>query len=339
MPITVISGGQFGSEGKGKVSHYWSSKKSAAAVVRVGGPNSGHTVVENGRTYKLQILPTGAILDDTDVILPAGSYIPLDLLFKEMAITCLSPDRLYIHPNAMIVTESLENQEKSNSALDDIGSTKSGTGAAVIARIERERPLLSRDVPELKNFVCDTSALLRSYLNRGARIVIEGTQGFGLSLYHSPYYPYATSRDTTAAGTLSEVGLSPMDVDEVVLVLRAFPIRVAGVSGPLPKEISWEEVSRIAGNSRSISEFTTVTKKLRRVANFDSHIPNLAIAANRPTHVVMNHVDYFDENCYETDVLTPRALRNLNIIAQELAAPISHIGLGPTSVIESVKGE
>ena len=92
------------------------------------------------------------------------------------------------------------------------------------------------------------SVLLRQHLDAGERLVLEGTQGFGLSLVHSSYYPFVTSRDTTAAAFVSEAGFSPLDVDEIVLVIRAFPIRVGGNSGPLPNEIDWHTLSTESGS-------------------------------------------------------------------------------------------
>ena len=48
VPVTIVVGGQFGSEGKGKVAHWLSREQDATYAIRVGGPNSGHTAVENG---------------------------------------------------------------------------------------------------------------------------------------------------------------------------------------------------------------------------------------------------------------------------------------------------
>ena len=101
---------------------------------------------------------------------------------------------------------------------------------------------------------------LRAALNRKERVIIEGTQGFGLSVLHSPYYPKATSRDTTAAGFVSEAGLSPLDVDDIVLVIRAFPIRVPGNSGPSPGRDRLADLGREAGWERfPLTERTSVT--------------------------------------------------------------------------------
>src|SRR5260370_1473368 len=87
-------------------------------------------------------------------------------------------------------------------------------------------------------------------LSEGKRILIEGTQGTGLSLYHGDY-PYVTSRDTTVAGCLSEAGIAPTSVRRVIMVCRAYPIRVQnpknGTSGPLSQEIDWRVVSKRSG--------------------------------------------------------------------------------------------
>jgi adenylosuccinate synthase len=53
MPVTVVVGGQFGSEGKGKVAHFFARSQNASVAVRVGGSNSGHTVVDRSGNWAL----------------------------------------------------------------------------------------------------------------------------------------------------------------------------------------------------------------------------------------------------------------------------------------------
>src|SRR5208282_6903623 len=96
------------------------------------------------------------------------------------------------------------------------------------------------------------------------------------------YWPKATSRDTTAAGFVAEAGLSPRDVDDIVMVIRCHPIRVAGDSGPLPNETSWEKIMLDAGLPEGRREYTTVTRRVRRVGMFDAALVRRAINANRP---------------------------------------------------------
>ena len=297
MGITIIVGGQYGSEGKGKVAHWYANKISADAVIRVGGINSGHTVVDPyGKVNIFRILPTSAIDNTRKCVLPAGSYIDVDLLFKEIAQSKISYENILIDPKAVIITNNHIRSEKKGSLETAIGSTTSGTGAAVSMRVNRSPDLIfAKDIPALSKFICDTTTYLRKELNDGKEIVIEGTQGFGLSNIHTPYYPYATSRDTTAAGFLSETGLSPLDVTNIIMVIRAFPIRVAGNSGPLSEEITWDDITTCSNSSSPIREYTSVTKHLRRVARFNPQIVKKAIEVNKPSIIVLNHLDYIGE--------------------------------------------
>jgi adenylosuccinate synthase len=168
----------------------------------------------------------------------------------------------------------------------------------------------------------------------GVRVIVEGTQGFGLSVLHTPHYPYATSRDCSAAGALAEAGLSPRDVDEVVLVLRTFPIRVGGNSGPLPHEIDWETVATESGSAGPLAEYTSVTGRLRKVARFDPTIVKRAIEVNNPSLIVMNHIDYVDAECSRLGTLTERARGFVHDTSAALGVPIDLVGVGPTAIVD-----
>ncbi|MBO3461662.1 adenylosuccinate synthetase [Aetokthonos hydrillicola Thurmond2011] len=335
MPVTVVVGGQFGSEGKGKVAHFFARDKKATVAVRIGGCNSGHTVIsESGTPIILQQLPTAALLPNVICVLGAGSYIQPNILINEINHIGLSKDRLLIDPNAVIVTEREQLEEQKGSLGESIGSTLSGTGAAVQRRIKRNSSVcLAKHEVRLQEFVKPVVPLMRSYLDAEERIIVEGTQGFGLSLLHSSDYPYVTSRDTTAAGFIAEAGLSPLDVDEIVLVLRAFPIRVSGNSGPLPDEIDWQTVSWESGVSTPIIEYTSVTKLIRRVARFHPDVVRQAILVNRPTHIVLNHLDYVDASCYLLNHQSEKISHFVAEIESELNLSIDYLGFGPASLV------
>src|SRR5882762_7953447 len=97
MPVTVIVGGQYGSEGKGKVAHCLARDRSASVAVRTGGPNAGHTVEDvPDHPVVLRQLPTAAFLPDVICVLVPGSYIDPELLLTEISKTGLSEDRLFI---------------------------------------------------------------------------------------------------------------------------------------------------------------------------------------------------------------------------------------------------
>ncbi|TSA19013.1 MAG: hypothetical protein D4R74_00310 [Betaproteobacteria bacterium] len=336
MPVTVVVGGQFGSEGKGKVAYEIARRTKAAAAVRVGGPNSGHTVVgPDGNKVIFRQLPTAALLPNVICVLPAGSYIDKEVLFRELRMTGLDSSRLLIDPNAVVVSDLERGEEQARLLGQKIGSTLTGTGAAVSRRVNRLGDIcLAQHDPQLDSFVQPAVPAMRSILERRKRIIIEGTQGFGLSVLHSPYYPYTTSRDTTAASFVSEAGLSPVDVDDIVLVIRAFPIRVGGNSGPLPKEISWSILTEESGSKVDLTEFTSVTKRERRVARFDPEVVRQAIACNNPTTIVLNHVDYVDASCGTGMVLTKRAAKFIKDVEQAIGSRVTQVGIGPDSLID-----
>lgn len=300
MPISIVVGGQFGSEGKGKVAlEVVRRNNGPATVVRVGGPNSGHTAYDQtGSRWALRQMPAACVDRNVDVVFPAGSYLDVEVLFWEIEQLQYRLDRIFISPYANIITEQHKAWERDASLVSAIGSTGSGVGAAVMAAIAREavnfplRAFHANDHHRLEPFLQDTSGLLHAKLLDGERVVIEGSQGFGLSLLDGGYWPKATARSTTAAAALSEAGLSPRYVDDVTMVLRSFPIRVAGDSGPLAGETTWGEIARQCGRSDDLSEYTTVTHKIRRVGNFDSDIVKRALSVNAPHRIVLNHLDY-----------------------------------------------
>jgi len=334
MPIVVVVGGQFGGEGKGKVTAHLCREHGFDVAVRCGGPNSGHTVTINGKQVVLRQIPAGVVNPYTKLFLVVGCLIDLDVLLKEIDSFNLTSDRLKIDRNAVIIDSKYKEEEEKVGLRDRIGSTCSGTGIAVAKRALRVNGVkLAKDVPELKPYLTDVSReVLKAHLD-GRKIVIEGTQGFGLSVYHSPYYPYATSRDTTASGFISEVGISPLAVSDIIMVIRTFPIRVGGNSGPLPKEIDWETVQRESGYPYKIQEFTTVTKRLRRVARFDINLVKKAAEVNMPTKIALMGVDYLDyrnKGVKHYEGLTEKTKRFISWLEKEVGVGISFIGTGPS---------
>ncbi len=339
MPVTVVVGGQFGSEGKGKVAHFFAQQQHASIAVRVGGSNSGHTVLDpSGVPIVFQQLPTAAILPNIQCVICAGSYIDPKLLLNEIALVGLTPDRLLIDPNAMIISNEQILEEKNSQLRQDIGSTLSGTGAAVRRRIERTASVrLAKHDDRLRQYVRPVVSHMRSCLNKGERIIIEGTQGFGLSLLHAQDYPYVTSRDTTAAAFVSEAGLSPLDVDDIILVLRTFPIRVAGNSGFIPNEINWETISRESGSKIPIIEYTSVTRAIRRVARFNPDVVRQAVMINRPTKIILNHLDYIDASCSFSNALSEKTKYFIDEIESLINLSIDFLGFSPSSLIENIQ--
>lgn len=346
MPVSVVVGGQYGSEGKGKVAlSIVRRDPTACVVVRPGGTNSGHTgYTSNGRRIVLRQIPAAAIDGNVQVVLPAGSYIDVNLLLREIAEVGLTISQVKIDPRAHVIRKEHIDWESQSGLLNTIGSTGSGTGAAVLSRLARCSPqlphaTLASEVPELLPFLCDAALLLGDALTQGSRIVVEGTQGFGLSPIHGDAWPKSTSRDTTASAFLSEAGLSPLHVDEVVLVIRSHPIRVAGDSGPLLNETSWANIAAAAGGPRVLSEVTSVTRRLRRVGLFDAEIVRRAIAVNGASRIVLNHLDHVDWAAREC--ITPKARQFIHSVEQAIGMQVAEVGVDPVGVLrvsESANG-
>ncbi|MFQ5924276.1 MAG: adenylosuccinate synthetase, partial [Anaerolineales bacterium] len=159
MPLTVVVGGQYGSEGKGKVTSYLAVRDDVDIVVRCGGPNSGHTVDFEGRRYELRSLPAGFISRRARLLLAAGSLINPEVLLAEIKVAWTDPERVGIDRHAGIISP-LEIEEEAKLMLRDrLGSTLSGTGIAVANRALRKPEFrLAEDVPELHSFLTDVSA-------------------------------------------------------------------------------------------------------------------------------------------------------------------------------------
>lgn len=281
----------------------------------------------------LRILPTGVIENHVTAVLPAGSYINLSILNEEMKIVGLSDNRLLIDENAVIVSDDFIAAEKQEDLRKSIGSTESGTGAAVIARIERKKglKLLARDFSELKT--CDTKKILRDACTAGKKVIAEGTQGFGLSLLHAKEYPYVTSRDTSAAAILSECGLSPFDVKNIVMVIRAFPIRVSGDSGDLPNEIDWDILRDELGKTENMTEYTSCTNRVRRVARFDADVVMRSIICNQPNIIVLNHLDYVDNSVHDGTELTTQCKNFISAMVNQIGQTINYFGTGTSTLL------
>lgn len=334
MAVTVVVGGQYGSEGKGKlVAHLAAMSQRRVAVVRCGGTNSGHTVDFEGHPYPFRQLPSAAVVPGSELFLGAGMVIDPNLLLEEMNSVRMDQDRVHVDRNAVILDERDLTAERDSHLRQRVGSTLSGTGSATARKVLRDpTQLTASDEPRLKKMVTDVSRDLNEAVDRGDRIIVEGTQGIGLSLHHSAHFPFVTSRDTSASAFLSEVGLAPTLADEVIAVFRSYPIRVAGNSGPLQNELSWEEVTRRAGATGLFQEYTTVTRKLRRVGEFDWDQAKECIRINRPTSLALHGADYLnfgDVGVSDWETLSNETKAFVELMESALNVEVRYIFTGP----------
>ena len=338
--VDVIVGGQYGSEGKGQIAAYISNEYDL--LVRVGGPNAGHTVFELPESYTYHHLPSGTMRSSGLILIGPGATInvhgneelKIKGLLMEVAERGLDSDRLRIDGQAMIITgdDILAEEE----LRQRIGSTRQGVGAAAARRIMKRFPetRLARDIPELKPYICDGIELVSGILRSGKKVLLEGTQGTALSLYHG-YYPYVTSRDTTVSGCLAEAGIAPGWVRRVVMVCRTYPIRVqspkGGTSGPMAQLTDWAKISRRSGIPVSTlrkNERTSTTNRRRRVAEFDWVLLYRAALLNRPTDIALTFTDYLstkNKAARRFEQLEPDTINFMQEVERVAEAPVSLI--------------
>ena len=83
----------------------------------------------------------------------------------------------------------------------------------------------AKDVPELAEYLLDVPKAIDDELKQGRTVLLEGTQGFGISLYYGTY-PFVTSKDTSASQIAADNGVGPTKIDDVIVVFKAYPTRV-----------------------------------------------------------------------------------------------------------------
>lgn len=337
--VDVLVGGQYGSEGKGNIVAYLAREYDV--LVRVGGPNAGHTVASRKGKFIHHLLPSGSGFTSGKLLLGPGMTIHVQGLLEEIEKTGIKQGRLFIDPQASIIEEEDIAAEKGG-VVGAIASTGSGSGAAKARRItsrgNKQKPVrLARDVPELQDYLGSTVDQLERSYRAGHSILLEGTQGSGLSIYHGQY-PHVTSRDTNVAGCLAEAGISPSRVRKILMVVRTTPIRVAdpdgnenNTSGGLKHETNFATLAKEAGLDPlevEGAEITSTTKRPRRVGWFEWEQFRKACDLNAPTDIVLTFVDYLKAKNQEArrfeqlDKDTIKFIEELERVAQ---APVSLI--------------
>lgn len=332
--VDILVGGAYGSEGKGHIASYLA--KEYGLLVRIGGPNAGHKVMLESGSYTHHLLPSGTRLSNARLLIGPGAVLNVQQLLKEIADCGVEADRLFIDPQAMIITD--DDVAREARLVSEIGSTGQGVGAATARRIlegrAEGRPILAASVPELRPFLRPAADVLDEAYATSTRVFLEGTQGAALSLYHG-WYPHVTSRDTTVAGCLAEAGIAPIRVRRVVMVVRSYPIRVQSprgrTSGPMSREISWAEVARRSGLSvRRLrrAERTSTTNRQRRVGEFDWALLRRAAALNGPTDIALTFSDYIaaaNQDARRFEQLTGPTIQFIEEVESVAGAPVSLI--------------
>ncbi|MFQ6054094.1 MAG: adenylosuccinate synthetase [Candidatus Bathyarchaeia archaeon] len=323
MACTVVVDGFFGDTGKGKVVSYLAVADDAAICARAGvGPNAGHTVVKEGKTYKLRMVPCGFVNPRTRLLIGPGVVVNPEIVLREVGDLGVE-DRFGLDPQCAVIEPRHISRDRAGHLKTVIQTTGTGTGPCNAERALRTARM-AREVPELKPFIADVPAELNGALDEGGAVIIEGTQGTYISLYHGTY-PYVTSKDVCASAACSDVGVGPTRVDDVVLVFKAYVTRVG--AGDLPGEITLEEAKR-----RGWDEYGTVTGRQRRAAPFNFDLARRAVMINGATQVAVTKLDILYPECRGLDSfeeLSRDARSFVSRIEEELELPVTLVGTGP----------
>ncbi|TET79007.1 MAG: adenylosuccinate synthetase, partial [Candidatus Heimdallarchaeota archaeon] len=183
---------------------------------------------------------------------------------------------------------------------------------------------LAKDFESLSSYLEDVPTAVNNALDSNENVLVEGTQGTHLSLWHGTY-PYVTSKDVTASAICSDIGLGPKKVDEVMVVFKSYVTRVG--TGPMENELTPEETSK-----KGWDEVGTVTGRQRRAAEFDFNLARKAIMLNSATQIAITKLDVLFPDCANKisfDSLNTEAKSFIKKIEENLNVPVTLIGTGP----------
>lgn len=278
--IDMVMDFQYGSTGKGLIAGYLAKRGNYDTAVCAFATNAGHTYIDGKTHLMTQQLPT-SIMSPTvkRVLLGPGSAIHAETLAAELRNYAyhMIGKRLMIHPQAAVV-EDYHAEFEQKDGRTKMGSTSKGVGEAYIERIRRGpnnntvrnrwASGAGRGIDTALGAYVVTEEEYNQALRESECMIIEGAQGFSLSLYHGQY-PYTTSRDVTPWQIAADCGIpfKWASTIHVIGTLRTFPIRVNnrdGSSGPCypdQVEVTWKDIGQQP-------ELTTVTKLERRVFSF-----------------------------------------------------------------------
>jgi len=341
VSILTLTGGQYGSEGKGVIAS--KIAPSTDLAVRTGGPNAGHSLIHEGRVWKMRSIPCAWTNPRCLLVIGAGAVIDPELLIHEVreleAAGYAVRNRLIVDRAATPILPIDRTAEGHNSEHPDllrtrIGSTAEGVGAARLRRIWRDPNNWVSAEEALDGSgisVAETAPVVNMYTLGGRRVMLEGTQGFGLSLSFG-HWPYVTSANCHAAQLVADAGIGLVVGVPIqnLTVFRAYPIRVGGNSGPLASELTWEQMRERTGKPDLI-EHTTVTGKVRRIGEFDWELAARAVLINQPSMLALTFADYIDpavEGVTRWDQLTAPVRVFIDQMEQTLGVPVAYVGTG-----------
>jgi adenylosuccinate synthase len=340
MAVVALIGAQWGDEGKGHIVD-WLANKARLIIRYSGGNNAGHTVVNEGGTFKLHLVPSGVFDPEAVNIIGHGVVIDPKVLIGELDMLQergVDTSRLYISNRAHIimpyhvVQDKLQEQERGD---NKIGTTGRGIGPAYADKMNRigiragdlihQETLLSRLKPVLEeknrlltrlynikpiplhdtflsyvqygvrlmDHIVNTHVHIQRELAKDVPVLLEGAQGSLLDLDYGTY-PYVTSSHPGAAGACQGSGISPMRLNSVLGVYKAYITRVG--EGPFPTELPEDDPDAqvLLQLGKPWAEVGTTTGRQRRVGWFDAVMGRYAVEINGIDTIGITKLDVLD---------------------------------------------
>jgi adenylosuccinate synthase len=268
------------------------------------------------------MLPSGFLNKNAKVMIGPGVVVNPDVFFKEIQEYGVS-GRAFLDKHCGIIEQNHLEQDSKGRLKEKIGSTGSGTGPANAERAMRTLKM-ANEIESLSSYVIDVPSEINAALKNQENVLVEGTQGTHLSLWHGTY-PFVTSKDVTASGICADVGLGPKNVDEIMVVFKAYLTRVG--TGPMNNELSAEETEQ-----KGWAEFGTVTGRPRRAAEFDFDLAQRAIMLSSATQLAITKLDVRFPECAGVKSysdLNDEAKSFIKNIEDKLQVRVTLIGTGP----------
>jgi adenylosuccinate synthase len=324
MGSTIVVGGFFGDEGKGKIVAHVAFADEPAIIARGGiGPNAGHTIEVSGRKFGVRMIPAGFVYPNARLLIGAGVLVDPRVLLSETELLEVAK-RVGVDYRCAIIEKKHIDADKGDPYLSQtIGSTGTGCGPAAADRAKRTT-IQASEVQELSPFLTDAVAEVHHALEAEKNVILEGSQGFGISLFYGTF-PYVTSKDTTAAQIAADVGVGPTRIDETIVVFKTFPTRVG--AGPFETQMSEEQAKKL-----DIEEFGTVTGRPRRIGWWDSKMAAYSAMINGATQVAITGLDRLDptvKGADQYDELSPKVQTFVREAEKDVGVPFTLLSTGP----------
>lgn len=368
--VTVVLDSQAGSCGKGKFIGYLALNDNVDVAIDNFMSNAGHTFVMGDNKYMTQQLPTSLVNPNTSLVIAPEAAITPAILFHEILkySDIIGNRKIIINPRAVVIKQKHRDME---AEILRSGSTFKGCGSARADKVMRQAELFGEywahneyasDEEIIETFtpdqiefvrnhivVIDTMEYINDAIDNKYNVLVEGSQGCDLDINYGLPYPNTTSRQCHAGQLVADCGISPKLVDEIIMIMRPYPIRISNLtnlknecgesiivsSGDYDgaEEISWDIVKERCGAPDDVEfgEMTTVTKKTRRVFEMNWNRLKYVTKLNRPTMIALNFAQYIDWGAYKCKSYAELPQKVLDFIAQVedvTGVPVKLIGTG-----------